>query len=70
MIFPGFPGVLCFYQVFQVDWELCNSLKFHFSHLDLSRFRPHLSKNPFWRQMEFPHAECQNGDGKFVGIEF
>ena len=23
MIFPGFPGVLSFYQVFQVEWEPC-----------------------------------------------
>ena len=24
MIFPGFPGVLSFFQVFQVEWEPCN----------------------------------------------
>ena len=23
MIFPGFPGVLSFFQVFQVEWEPC-----------------------------------------------
>ena len=23
MIFPGFPGVLAFFQVFQVEWEPC-----------------------------------------------
>ena len=25
MIFPGFPGVLLFFQVFQVEWEPCNT---------------------------------------------
>ena len=24
MIFPGFPGVLSFFQVFQVEWEPCD----------------------------------------------
>ena len=24
MIFPGFPGVVSFFQVFQVEWEPCN----------------------------------------------
>ena len=24
MIFPGFPGVLSFFQVFQVEWEPCH----------------------------------------------
>ena len=24
MIFPGFPGVLSFFKVFQVEWEPCN----------------------------------------------
>ena len=23
MIFPGFPGILSFFQVFQVEWEPC-----------------------------------------------
>ena len=27
MIFPGFPGVLSFFQVFQVEWEPCHSEK-------------------------------------------
>ena len=26
MIFPGFPGVLSFFQVFQVEWEPCQTL--------------------------------------------
>ena len=25
MIFPGFPGVLSFFQVFQVEWEPCSN---------------------------------------------
>ena len=54
MIFIKFFKIPWFFQIFQVEWDLCNSLKFHFSHLELSRFLPHLSKNPFWRQMEFP----------------
>ena len=24
MIFPGFPGALSFFQVFQIEWEPCN----------------------------------------------
>ena len=24
MIFPGFPGVLSLFQVFQVEWQPCN----------------------------------------------
>ena len=27
MIFPGFPGVLSFSQVFQVEWEPCINVK-------------------------------------------
>ena len=26
MIFPGFPGVLSFFQVFQVEWEPCATI--------------------------------------------
>ena len=26
MIFPGFPGVPSFFQVFQVEWEPCKQL--------------------------------------------
>ena len=29
MIFPGFPGVLSFFQVFQVEWESCTMTKFN-----------------------------------------
>ena len=43
MIFPGFPGVLSFFQVFQVEWESCHLYrpqhscgKVMFLHLSLS----------------------------------
>ena len=38
MIFPGFPGVLSFFQVFQVEWEPCRKKNLehfkcgHFTH--------------------------------------
>ena len=40
MIFPGFPGVLSFFQVFQVEWEPCAYNEFGYSeHPDItSRF--------------------------------
>ena len=28
MIFPGFPGALSFFQVFQVEWEPCERKHF------------------------------------------
>ena len=31
MIFPGFPGVLSFFQVFQVEWEPCSLVLCPFS---------------------------------------
>ena len=37
MIFPGFPGVLSFFQVFQVEWEPCK-LNMHI-HRRNARFR-------------------------------
>ena len=31
MIFPGFPGVLSFFKVFQVEWEPCSAIFSNFS---------------------------------------
>ena len=43
MIFPGFPGVLSFFQVFQVEWEPCNN----FSNSKM-KFNRILVASDFW----------------------
>ena len=49
MIFPGFPGVLSFFQVFQVEWEPWVYMKLNFQRKLSVRFT-HGSQIPWWNR--------------------
>ena len=58
MIFPGFPGVLSFFQVFQVEWEPC-------VHRGVSATQPPGAYAP--PPGRHPPAQCMLGYGQQAG---
>ena len=51
MIFPGFPGVLSFFQVFQVEWEPCT---FYFEDTNTTTQREINKEFVEWMRDSFP----------------
>ena len=54
MIFPGFPGVLSFFQVFQVEWEPCNEslAKIQSSWDTTGEVKSNLARKKFYKEVQ------------------
>ena len=55
MIFPGFPGVLSFFQVFQVEWEpwISAAIVMYTEYCNKWPYHGQIAETPKWSS-EFP----------------